>query len=146
MSDHKAEFEVRLDPVKRILYTRMQGLFSEEDMQRWANDYRRETDRFAGGQHIVIADMRGMKTVHPNIAHIMGEAIGYARQHGVALCAHISDDTVQRLQAQRLARQNSAADDVTVEVDSPEEAERVVDEARSRLDDPNFPTSIRTPA
>lgn len=141
--DRKAEFEVVLDMPNRTLSTRMTGLFSEADMIAWAKDYREATDKFQGRKHMVIADMRGMKTVHPSIANIMGAEIGYAREHGVVLCAHLSDDTVQRLQARRVARQNSPADNVTVDVSTVQEARRVIDEARERIDDNSSARTIR---
>jgi len=141
--DRKAEFEVVLDLANRTLYTRMTGLFSEADMQGWAKQYHEATDKFQGRRHMVIADMRGMKTVHPSIANIMGAEIGYARDNGVVLCAHLSDDTVQRLQARRVARQNSLTDNVTVDVNSIHEARKVVEEARGRIDDNSSSRSIR---
>jgi len=141
--DCKAEFEVVLDLANRTLFTRMTGLFSEADMQTWAKLYREATNKFQGRKHMVIADMRGMKTVHPSIANLMGTEIGYARDHGVVLCAHLSDDTVQRLQARRVARQNSPADNVTVDVSSIQEARKVVEEAKDKIDDASSAPSIR---
>ena len=141
--EHKAEFEVVLDLANRTIFIRMTGLFSESDMQAWAMQYRDATDRFQGRKHMVIADMRGMKTVHPSIASIMGAEIGYAREHGVVLCAHLSDDTVQRLQARRVARQNSTEDNITVDVSSVQEARKVVEEAKDRIDDNSSARSIR---
>jgi hypothetical protein len=94
---------------------------------------------------MVVADMRGMKPLHPPVAKLLGEAIGYGRKNGAVLCVHISDHTVQRLQASRVARENSPTDDITVDVSSLEEAERVLDEARSRLDDGRYAHSIRGP-
>ena len=141
--DRKAEFEVVLDLANRTIFTRMTGLFSESDMHEWAKQYHEATDRFLGRKHMVIADMRGMKTVHPSIANIMGGEIGYAREHGVVLCAHLSDDTVQRLQARRVARLNSPDDNVTVDVSSIQEARKVVEEARGRIDDASSARSIR---
>jgi hypothetical protein len=143
--EHKAEFQVLVDLPKRTLFTRMTGLFSESDMLAWAKEYHVGTDRFQGRKHMVIADMRGMKAVHPTIASIMGAAIAYAREHGVVLCAHLSDDTVQRLQARRVARLNSPDDNVTVDVSSIEEARRVVDEAWDRIDDSTSKRTIRLP-
>jgi hypothetical protein len=141
--DRKAEFEVVLDLANRTIFIRMTGLFSEADMHAWAKQYHDATDKFQGFQHMVIADMRGMKTVHPSIASIMGGEIGYAREHGVVLCAHLSDDTVQRLQARRIARQNSPSDNVTVDVGTIEEARKVVHEAKDRIDDASSVKSIR---
>jgi hypothetical protein len=92
---------------------------------------------------MVIADMRGMKPMDPTVANMLGAEIHYARRHGVVLCAHVSDHTVQRLQARNIARQNSPSDDVTVDVASAEEAMKVLDEARSRLDDEPSATTIR---
>jgi hypothetical protein len=141
--DRKAEFEVVVDLANRTLSTRMTGLFSEADMVAWAKEYREGTYKFQDRKHMVIADMRGMKTVHPSIANIMGAEIGYAREHGVVLCAHLSDDTVQRLQARRVARQNSPGDNVTVDVTSLPEARKVIDEARERIDDNSSARTIR---
>lgn len=98
-----------------------------------------------GAKHMVIADMRGMKPLHPPVAKLLGEAIGYGRRNGAVLCAHVSDHTVQRLQAARVARENSPTDDVTVDVSSVSEAERVVAEARSRLEDGRYGQSVRDP-
>ncbi|HEX3777361.1 MAG TPA: hypothetical protein VHV51_22965 [Polyangiaceae bacterium] len=140
----KAEFEIKNDDVRRVVYVRMTGTFDEAAMHAWARAYRAQgTALHAGKRHMVIADMRGMKTMHPSLAAIMGAEIGYARRHGVVLCAHVSDNTVQGLQAARVARQNSASDDVTVDVDSLDEAERVVRAYAKYLDDPRFKGSIR---
>ena len=143
--DRKAEFEILVDMANRTVFTRMTGLFTEGEMNTWARQYHEATDRFQDRKHMVIADMRGMKTVHPSIAGIMGHAIGYAREHGVVLCAHLSDDTVQRLQARRLARQNSPDDNITVDENSIQEARKVIEEARSRIDERTSNRSIRAP-
>ena len=134
----KAEFLVRNEPSKRTIFVTMQGVFGGEDMEEWARSYRQATDFYGGRSHMVVADMRGMKATRPSVAEILGEEIGYARKRGVVLCAHLSDDTVQRCQVARVARQYSPRDDVTVDVSSFEEAERVCDEVRDRLA-PNGP-------
>ncbi len=105
----------------------------ENEMKEWADAYIAATDAYAGGPHLVLADMRGLKPAGPESAEIMGNAIAYARTRGVACCAHLSDSTIQRLQTARLAREASPHDDVTTDVVSPEEAERVLEEARVRL-------------
>jgi hypothetical protein len=87
--------------------------------------------------------MRGMKATHPSVAQILGDEIGHARRNGVVLCAHLSDDTVQRLQARRVARENSTYDDVTVDLATVEEAELVLEEARRRIDDLTPMASVR---
>jgi hypothetical protein len=143
MMDRNAHYEVALDLPNRTLFTRMTGLFSESDMHAWAKEYHEATERFQGRKHMVIADMRGMKTVHPSIANIMGAEISHAREHGVVVCAHLSDDTVQRLQARRIARQNSPDDNVTVDVSSIQESRKVIDEARDRIDDKSSAKTIR---
>src|SRR5262245_47337955 len=140
-----AQCEFENDLRRRVLKVRMTGIFDEREMRAWTRAYReRGTTPYHGRPHMVIADMRGMKTLHPSIAAIMGQEIGYARRHGVVLCAHLSDDTVQRLQASRIARQSSPFDDVTVDVDSLAEAQRVVSAYSRFLDDPRFKGSIRS--
>jgi len=69
--------------------------------------------------------------------------IAATRKDGVVLCAHISDHTVQRLQLQRVAREISAYDDITVDVVTLDEAHRVLGEARLKLDDPRYTGSVR---
>ncbi|HEX3772297.1 MAG TPA: hypothetical protein VHV30_15580 [Polyangiaceae bacterium] len=140
----KADFEVRNDVAKRTIFTRMTGVFDAAEMTAWAKKYRLATDSYGGRTHLVIADMRGMKTARPKVAEILGAAIGHARAHGVALCAHLSDDTVQRLQVARVARSNSPHDDVTVDVSSLEEAHRVCDEVRDRLNPSGVQASVRS--
>lgn len=126
-------WEVKNDPEKRTIYVRMSGFMREDEMKEWAEAYKAATDSYGGGKHLVLADMRGLKPATPEVAEIMGEAIGYARSRGVACCAHLSDSSIQRLQTARLAREASPHDDVTTDVVSPEEAERVLEEARARL-------------
>ncbi len=129
----KKEVEVRIDKAKLTVYAKMSGVFAEADMVEWAAEYRKATDSFQGRPHLVLADMRGMKPTHPDVAAILGAEIGYARQNGCVRCAHLSDDTVQRLQAARVARMSSPGDDVTVVVGTVQEAERVLEEARREL-------------
>lgn len=129
----KPEVEIRIEKAKLTVYCRMSGVFNEADMLRWASDYRKATEVFQGRSHLVLADMRGMKPTHPQVAAILGAEIGHARQNGCVRCAHLSDDTVQRLQAARVARMASPDDDVTVVVGTVREAERVLEEARREL-------------
>ncbi len=128
----KANVTLRNAPTERTIYVRMEGKLDAASMREFADEYRKITDSYAGGPHYVLADMRGMVPAQPEVAQMLGSAIGYARSRGVKLCAHVSDDTVQRLQAARLARQNAVGDGVTVECVSPEEAERVLRERRDR--------------
>jgi hypothetical protein len=139
----KAELSARRSASGRILECHMTGLFSETEMVAAADELRRQTDAMDGKRHIVVADMRGMKTVHPAIARHMGEAIRYQRERGCVLCVHVSDDTVQRLQARRVAREFSPSDDVTIEVDSIDEARKLAKSYEPYLDDPRYSTSIR---
>jgi hypothetical protein len=82
---------------------------------------------------MLIADMRGLAPLSQESAKLMGEAIAFQRAHGIVLCAHLSDSSITRLQAKRLAREATPNDKVTIEVVSPEEAERVLDERRPTL-------------
>jgi hypothetical protein len=129
----KAEYEIRIEKSKHTIYCKMSGLFGENEMKAWAARYREATIHFRGRPHLVLADMRGMKPAHPDVAAILGAEIGHARAHGCVRCAHLSDDTVQRIQAARVARMASPGDDVTVTVGSLAEAERVLEEARREL-------------
>ena len=74
LTSSRADFDVRMNLKKRTIFTRMTGVFSEDDMQAWAKEYREATDRFQGSKHMVIADMRGMKTVDPTVAERPGRS------------------------------------------------------------------------
>jgi len=119
-------------------------VFTEDEMQRLIADANKQiVDAYRGRKHILIADMRGTKTFTPPVAKLIGEYIMQHRAAGCALCVHLSDESVQRLQMLRLARQNSPHDDVTIDVGSLDEAHRVADEMRARLDDAQYAGSIR---
>lgn len=118
---------------RRTIVVRLNGLISPAEMQEFADKYRAATDSYGGQPHLVLADMRGMKTNTPAAAGILQSAIAYARSRGVLCCAHISDDTVARLQMARIAREVAAGDDVTVDVVSLEEADVVLQEKRFDL-------------
>ncbi|MEM9860918.1 MAG: hypothetical protein AAF938_04830 [Myxococcota bacterium] len=131
----EATWNVEVKKAQRRVEVRMAGLFREADIRAFDAAYREATDRFAGTAHVVLADMRGLRTLAANVGAIFGESIAYARTRGVALCAHLSDETVLRLQTARIARSSSVEDDVTVDVASLEEAQLLCEEARQRLED-----------
>jgi hypothetical protein len=129
----KPRHEVLNDPARRTIRVRMEGQFDATSMRRFAEDYVKATAEYAGREHVVLADMRGMLPSQPEVEQLFGDAIGFGRRHGAIRCAHLSDDTVQRLQAARLGRLASPRDDVTIDVISLEEAELVLAEARRPL-------------
>lgn len=141
--EHSIHFEVSTSLQRRVLRVRLSGVFSAEQMQALAAAMSQATDQFRGAKHMVISDLRGLKPLHPHIARILAEIIAHGRKNGCVLCVHLSDPTVERLQSHRLERENSPADDITVEVSSDTEAERVTSEARSRLDDGRYGASVR---
>jgi hypothetical protein len=125
-----AHYSVKNEPSQRTIYIRMEGVFDEKQMRELSRLYLEATAYYKGTAHLVLADMRGMHIASLEVAKILGEAIGEARRLGVACCAHVSSSTVQKLQAARLAREHSPDDDVTVNVVSVEEANKVLEEAR----------------
>ena len=129
----KGQYEMTNDARQRTIRIAMRGKFDAKTMRAWADEYRKITDSYFGQPHLVLADMRGLTPNLPEVGHILGEAIGYARSRGVALCVHLSDDTVQRLQVARMARQAAPNDDRTIDVSSLEEAEKVLVERRRVL-------------
>jgi hypothetical protein len=137
-----AHFNVRNESLERTIYIRMEGFFEESEMRAFCDSYRQATDTYQGQPHLVLADMRGMQIASIEVSKLLGDAIGYAREQGVACCAHLSSSTVQKLQAARLAREHSPGDDVTVNVVSPEEARKVLDEVRRKL----MPSGQKEPA
>lgn len=124
---------IEVNVAKRIVHITMSGIYDQDAMVGAVDKMKAATQSFHGQAHIYLADMRGMKTAHPSVAALLGGGIAWTRANGVGMCAHVSDDTVQRLQALRVARQATPGDDVTVDCNSLDEALRVVKEASERL-------------
>ncbi|HTV25622.1 MAG TPA: hypothetical protein VMG12_43300 [Polyangiaceae bacterium] len=129
----KPRFEIVPATGERTIRLRMSGDFDVGAMSQFLVDYKRVSQPLAGSPHLILADLRGLNPTSPEVAAIFGEAIEYSRAVGVVCCAHLSDDTITQLQAARLARKSSPQSDVTVDVASREEAERLLDEVRARL-------------
>jgi hypothetical protein len=130
----KPRFEIVPTAAERTIRLRLSGDFDVVTMKQFLEDYKRVSQPLAGSPHLILADLRGMNPTSPEVAAILGQAIEYSRAAGVVCCAHLSDDTVTQLQAARLGRKSSPQSDVTVDVASREEAERLLDEVRARLD------------
>jgi hypothetical protein len=126
-------FELTINRARRLVVFRAQGTISVEELKQVRQEAIRATDAFRGEPHIVLADMRGMATMSPEATQVFADIIRYGREHGVVRCAHLSDSSIARLQAQRLAREASTYDDITVNVISLEEAERMIDEFQPKL-------------
>jgi hypothetical protein len=129
----KGSFRIANDATERTIRLRMTGEYDRVGMERLAVELREVADSYGGRSHLILADMRGMAPLDADVAQIFGELIAYTRQQGVVCCAHLSDDSVQKLQAARLGRQISLSDDLTVDVVSIEEAERLLADARAKL-------------
>jgi hypothetical protein len=123
---------VENDRVRRLLSVRLTGFVRLDEMQSWDAHYRAQVDTYAGQPHAVLADMRGLDPLGADVADVLRDAIAYARQHGTVCCAHLSDSTISRLQARRLAREADAGG-VTINVVSLEEGRAAIDELLARL-------------
>lgn len=132
ITGQKASYSVTNHRAQRTIRVRLSGMVDETAMRAAMDEYKRLTDEYRGADHLVFADLRGM-IASQDAAAVLGEAIGYARKRGVYRCAHLSDVTITRLQTRRVARENSPGDDVTIDVVSEAEAEKVLSELRSRL-------------
>jgi len=132
-SSARAQFAVHNDTARRTLYLRMAGVWTEQELDPAIHAFLQASGAYEGAGHLILADVRGMTLSGAGVARRFGEAIHYTRSRGVVLCVHLSDSTLTRLQAARIAREYSPGDDVTVDVISMEEGERVLEETRARL-------------
>jgi hypothetical protein len=130
-----AQFSVRNEPSERTIYVRMAGFFEESEMKEFIRLYLEATASYGGKSHVVLADMRELQISSLDVSKLLGDAIGKARQQGVTCCAHLTSATVVKMQMARLAREHSHGDDVTVNVGSLEEANKVLAEARLWMGD-----------
>jgi hypothetical protein len=115
-------YSIRNVGYERTIYIRMTGRFDMTLMRAFAAEYRQATDTYEGHDHLVLADMRGLSPLLPEVGHVFSAAVGYARAHGVICCAHLSDDATQKWQAARLTRQDKPANDVTMNFATMDEA------------------------
>jgi hypothetical protein len=115
-------YSIRNVAYERTIYIRMTGRFDVGVMRGFAAEYRQATDSYDGNDHLVLADMRGLAPLLPDVGQVFAAAVGYARAHGVICCAHVSDDATQKWQAARLARQDKPANDVTMNFATVDEA------------------------
>lgn len=129
----KPRFEILPTIGERTIRLRLSGEFDIATMKQFMHDYKQGSQALAGSPHLILADFRGMTPTSPEVAAILGEAIDWSRAAGVVCCAHLSDDTITQLQTARLGRKSSPNSDVTVDVASREEGERLLDEVRARL-------------
>lgn len=126
-------FEVTNDANRRTVTVRLSGFVRPGEMKEFASAYRAATDTYGGGRHLVLADMRGLRTLEPESAAIFGEVVAYGRQKGCLMCAHVSDSTISRLQTARVASEAAPDDDITVDCVSLEEAHTQLAKTRARL-------------
>ncbi len=115
-------------PAQRTIVIQMSGFIDRDEMQAWHDEYMPIIASYQDKPHLILADMRGLKPCPPDAAAIMMQAIAHNRAHGAICCAHLSDQTITRLQARRLAREVTPDDTVTVDVASIEEAEALLAE------------------
>jgi hypothetical protein len=125
-------FEVTNDMNRRTVTVRLSGFVRPNEMKDFAAAYRAATDTYSGGRHLVLADMRGLRTLEPESAAIFGEVVQYGRQRGCLMCAHVSDSTISRLQTARVASEAAPNDDITVDCVSLEEAHAQLAKTRAR--------------
>jgi hypothetical protein len=130
-----AQFSVKNEPSERTIYVRMAGFFEESEMKQFIQLYLEATASYEGKPHVVLADMRELQISSLDVSKLLGDAIGKARQQGVTCCAHLTSSTVVKMQMARLAREHSQGDDVTVNVGSLDEANKVLAEARLWMGD-----------
>jgi hypothetical protein len=125
-----AQYSVKNEPSERTIHVRMAGFFEESEMKDFIRLYLEATTSYGGKPHVVLADLRELQISSLDVSKLLGDAIGQARKQGVTCCAHLTSATVVKMQMARLAREHSHGEDVTVNVSSLEEANKVLAEAR----------------
>ena len=129
----ESNYSIETSVAKREVILRCAGTFDVATITKLVGEYKQATDKLNGEKHVVLADMRGLKTMSEEVATIFGEAIMYGREKGTVRCAHLADSAIQRLQAKRMAREATPNDPITVDVVDEDEAHKVLDEARAEL-------------
>src|SRR5690348_1505505 len=109
-------YKVEADQARSTVRFRATGKLTLEEVKHAYEDAKVATDAFRGRPHIVLADMRGLSPMSPEVAHRFGELIQYGRTHGVQFCVHLSDSSIARLQTARLAREVNPQDNSTTDV------------------------------
>jgi len=126
-------YEASVNRTRRLIMFRGSGTLTVDDLKKLVEEAKWATDSFRGEPHMVLADMRGMAPLSPDATQLFGEMIKYGRERGCVCCVHLSDSSIARLQASRLAREASPYDDITVNVVSIEEAEKMIQEKQAGM-------------
>lgn len=126
-------YSVKNQPNRRTIVFRLSGIVEDAEMRAFASEAHAATDSYKGAPHVVLADMRGLKTCSTSAAAILKEVIAHGRAHGVVQCVHVTDESVTKMQLGRIARQVSANDAITVDAATVEDGERVLAEKRFEL-------------
>jgi hypothetical protein len=126
-------YEASINRARRTITFRASGSPTIDELNKMYEEAQWAHNSFKGEPHLVLADMRGMAPLSPEGTKVFGEIIKYGRQHGCICCVHLSDSSIARLQQSRLAREASPYDDITVNVVSLEEAERVIQEKQASM-------------
>ena len=132
-------YSIRNVGYERTIYIRMTGKFDVGLMRAFAAEYRQATDSYEGNDHLVLADMRGLAPLLPEVGQVFAAAVGYARGRGVICCAHLSDDATQKYQAARLARRDQPVNDVTMNFATIDDAMSALEEIRKQFRKSSFP-------
>jgi hypothetical protein len=106
----------------------MSGVVSREDLNELMGKMGEVCATYAGAKFAMIADMRDLQPLAPEAADMLGRGIEMGRKNGIAVCAHLSNSGIIRLQANRVSREAAAGDASVFDVVSLEEAWRLIDE------------------
>lgn len=120
--------EIQSFPEKRVLLLKMWGTVTRDELLALMPRMGAACAKFGGSPFAMIADMRDLHPLAPDVAELLGQGIAMSRKSGVAVCAHLSSSGIIRLQANRVSREVTAGDASVIDVVSIAEAWRVIAE------------------
>jgi len=99
-------FQVKTNEAHFIVEFVLDGIIREEEMQSFVGELRAATERFAGQQIKIKADVRAFKPASPAVADMIRAVQEFGLKSGVTRVAEIVESEVVALQLNRVARES----------------------------------------
>ncbi|HUD95407.1 hypothetical protein [Sphingobium sp.] len=96
-----ATFNFLVDVRRNLMRVNMAGFFSEDDVQRFANEYRSNLSKLNAPGHLTLVDIKQMKIQAQSVVNGFSSLLASPDVRSRRL-AFICSSTLARLQAQRL--------------------------------------------
>lgn len=103
IKDTKGMYELNVDTKRNVVFEKVDGLWTAEDLERYQQDYMTKVKpAFKGNKWAKCSDLRTYRT--SNISAEMNKLMSWCFQNGLACGAIIVDSAIVKMQMERSTR------------------------------------------